>query len=93
MKKKKGERSKSIRGKTQLRRRNNSLESFGFVNTKRARYLANVGEIDYKNVELLKKFMTEQGKIMPRRITGTSSKQQRQLKRAILRARILGLVR
>ncbi|MCG2681214.1 MAG: 30S ribosomal protein S18 [Kiritimatiellae bacterium] len=49
--------------------------------------------IDFKDHELLKKFMTEQGKIMPSRITGTSAKQQRQLKQAIHRARIMGLVR
>lgn len=60
---------------------------------KRSRYLAGVDRIDFKDSELLKKFMTEQGKIMPRRTTGTSSKQQRQLKHAIRHARTLGLVR
>jgi small subunit ribosomal protein S18 len=37
--------------------------------------------------------MTERGKIMPRRLTGTTAKQQRQIKRAIRRARIMGLLR
>ena len=49
--------------------------------------------IDYKDPEFLKKFLNEQGKILPRRICGTSSKQQRQLKRSIRRARVMGLMR
>jgi len=48
--------------------------------------------IDHKDVELLKKFVTERGKILPRRITGLTAKQQRQLTFAIKRARILGLL-
>ncbi|KRH95518.1 30S ribosomal protein S18 [Cylindrospermopsis raciborskii CHAB3438] len=48
--------------------------------------------IDYKDVELLRKFMTERGKILPRRITGLTSQQQRQLTLAIKRARILALL-
>ncbi len=64
----------------------------GLGDEKRARYLAGVEHIDFNDHDLLKKFMTEHGKIMPRRITGTSSKQQRQLKRAIRHARVLGLV-
>jgi len=56
------------------------------------KYLEGVNEIDYKDSELLKKFMTEKGKITPQRISGTSSKQQRQIKRAIRRARVMGLL-
>jgi len=48
--------------------------------------------IDYKDVELLRKFITERGKILPRRITGLTSQQQRDLTRAIKRARILALL-
>jgi small subunit ribosomal protein S18 len=48
--------------------------------------------IDYKDVELLRKFITERGKILPRRITGLTAKQQRDLTVAIKRARILGLL-
>ncbi len=55
--------------------------------------LAAVSEVDYKDAELLKKFMTERGKIIPARLTGITAKQQRQVKRAIRRARIIGLVR
>ncbi len=48
--------------------------------------------VDYKDVELLKRFINEQGKILPRRITGTSAKFQRQLTRAVKRARLLALL-
>ena len=48
--------------------------------------------IDYKDVELLKKFISPNGKITPRRITGTSAKYQRQLAIAIKRARFLALL-
>ncbi|MCD8501784.1 MAG: 30S ribosomal protein S18 [Bacillaceae bacterium] len=48
--------------------------------------------IDYKNVELLKRFISERGKILPRRVTGTSAKYQRQLTTAIKRARQIALL-
>jgi small subunit ribosomal protein S18 len=48
--------------------------------------------IDYKNVEVLKKFINDQGKILPRRVTGTSAKFQRQLATAVKRARHLSLL-
>lgn len=48
--------------------------------------------IDYKDVDLLRKFITERGKILPRRITGLTAKQQRDLTLAIKRARILALM-
>ncbi|MDZ4701750.1 MAG: 30S ribosomal protein S18 [Rhodothermales bacterium] len=48
--------------------------------------------IDYKNTELLLRFLNEQGKILPRRITGITAKQQRQLTRAVKRARHLALI-
>ncbi|MBF2090536.1 MAG: 30S ribosomal protein S18 [Leptolyngbya sp. DLM2.Bin15] len=48
--------------------------------------------IDYKDVDLLRKFVTERGKILPRRITGLTAKQQRQLTRSIKQARILALL-
>ena len=46
--------------------------------------------IDYKNVDLLRKFITEQGKILPRRITRLNAKKQRSITRAIKQARVLG---
>ena len=48
--------------------------------------------IDYKDVDLLRKYITERGKILPRRITGLTCKQQRDLTEAIKRARILALL-
>ena len=51
-----------------------------------------IKEIDYKDVELLKKFITETGKIVPSRITGTKAIYQRQLARAIKLARYLALL-
>jgi small subunit ribosomal protein S18 len=55
--------------------------------------LRGVVDVDYKDAELLKKFMTDRGKILPRRLTGANAQQQRQIKRAIRRARVMGLVR
>ena len=60
---------------------------------RRSRHLENVREIDSRDYELLRKCMTEQGKIMPSRFTGATPKQQRQLARAIRRARVMGLLR
>jgi len=48
--------------------------------------------IDYKDVDLLKRFISEIGKILPRRVTGTSAKNQRKLTVAIKRARVMGLL-
>jgi len=48
--------------------------------------------IDYKNVDMLNRFINDQGKILPRRVTGTSAKHQRQLAKAVKRARFLGLI-
>ncbi len=52
----------------------------------------NIKYIDYKNVKLLQKYTTEQGKIIPKRITGTCAKYQRQLSIAIKRARHMALL-
>ena len=51
-----------------------------------------ITDINYKDVKLLKRFITDQGKIMPRRITGTSSKMHRKLVRAIKQARNIALL-
>ena len=48
--------------------------------------------VDYKEAEFLKKFLNEQGKILPRRITGTSLKFQRKVAQAVKRARSLALL-
>ena len=52
----------------------------------------NAPTIDYKDVRLLQGFMSERGKIVPSRITGTKSKYQRQLQAAVKRARFLALI-
>ena len=48
--------------------------------------------IDYKNIKVLKKYISERGRIMPSRITSVSQKKQKELSKAIKRARLLALV-
>jgi small subunit ribosomal protein S18 len=52
----------------------------------------NAPQIDYKDVKLLQRFVSERGKIVPSRITAVSAKKQRALAQAIKRARFLGLM-
>jgi small subunit ribosomal protein S18 len=52
----------------------------------------NAPKIDYKDVKLLQRFISERGKIVPSRITAVSAKRQRELAQAIKRARFLGLL-
>ncbi|MCH7963462.1 MAG: 30S ribosomal protein S18 [Bacteroidetes bacterium] len=52
----------------------------------------NVKYIDYKDVKLLQRYVNEQGRIIPKRITGTSAKYQRELSTAIKRARHMALL-
>lgn len=65
-----------------------------FVSRKKFCYFKENGitEVDYKDVKLLRRFVTEQGKIMPRRVTGTSAKMHRKLVHAIKRARNIALM-
>ena len=49
-------------------------------------------DVNYKDVKLLRRFVNDQGKIMPRRVRGTSSKMHRKLVRAIKRARSIALM-
>jgi small subunit ribosomal protein S18 len=53
---------------------------------------ANAPKIDYKDVKLLSRYVSERGKIVPSRITAVSQKKQRELASAIKRARFLGLM-
>ncbi len=66
------------------------------VDTKRKKYCRfkknRIKYSDYKDADFLLKFVNEQGKILPRRITGTSSKYQRKVAQAIKRARDLALM-
>ena len=52
----------------------------------------NAPEVDYKNIKLLKRYTSENGKILPSRITSISMRKQRSLSNAIKRARILALI-
>ena len=52
----------------------------------------NIREIDYKNVDILKRYVADRGKIAPRRLTGTCAYHQRKLSAAIKRARLLALL-
>jgi len=60
--------------------------------TKPCRFCVDKIKIDYKDDALLSRFLTDRGKITPRRITGTCARHQRMLSRAIKRARILALI-
>ncbi|EJF85681.1 30S ribosomal protein S18 [Candidatus Bartonella washoeensis] len=53
---------------------------------------ANAPKIDYKDIKLLQRYISERGKIVPSRITAVSQKKQRELANAIKRARFLGLL-
>jgi small subunit ribosomal protein S18 len=71
------------------RERGNNL----FKRRKFCRFTAEgVKQIDYKDIDVLKDFVQENGKIMPARITGTKARYQRQLSTAIKRARFLALL-
>ena len=59
---------------------------------KRFRYLEGVKDIDLNDYDFLRKFLTDHGKIMPSRLTGATAKQQRQIKHAVRRVRIMGLL-
>jgi len=60
--------------------------------SKPCRFCIDKIKIDYKDDALLSRFLTDRGKITPRRITGTCARHQRMLSRAIKRARILALL-
>lgn len=60
---------------------------------KRTRVLEGVRKVDTEDLDLLRRCMTEYGKIMPVRLTGATAMQQRRLARAIRRARVMGLLR
>ncbi len=51
-----------------------------------------IDHVDYKDIDLLSRFVSEKGKILPRRVTGTCAKHQRTLTAAIKRARIMALL-
>ncbi|MDR3048754.1 MAG: 30S ribosomal protein S18 [Elusimicrobiota bacterium] len=64
----------------------------GFVKKKICRFCADKLEIDYKNLSMLRAFVTDGGKILSGRITGSCAKHQRELDRAVKRARMLAML-
>lgn len=63
-----------------------------FQKNKSCKFCADKVEIDYKDTVLLRQFVTERGKILPRRLTGTCTKHQRKLSTAIKTARVIALL-
>ena len=63
-----------------------------YFRKKVCRFCANKSKIDYKDADSLRRYMTERGKILPRRITGTCAKHQREVAKAIKRARSISLL-
>lgn len=64
----------------------------GFFRKKVCKFCAQKAKIDYKDPEGLRRYITERGKILPRRITGTCAKHQRALAQSIKRSRSLALL-
>ncbi len=79
-------RSKNKKGFKRKKNPNRNKNRYCFFTAK------GIEQIDYKDIDLLKKYITETGKIIPRRITGTKSHYQKQLNVAIKRARYLALL-
>ena len=67
-------------------------EEWRMSSGRRRRVIDDMTPIDFKNVELLSRFLSETGRILPRRMTGNSLRRQRELARAIKRARHLALL-
>lgn len=66
----------------------------GGVRCRKVDFIAanHIDYVDYKDIDLLKRFISERGKILPRRVTRTSAKNQRKVMIAVKRARIMGLL-
>ncbi len=81
------------RKKPKMRSRRRTMSSSRPRKRKRCPFtVAGVREIDFKDIDTLSKFITERGKILPRRITGVSAFHQRLLSNAIKRARHMALL-
>ena len=83
----------AFKPKSKFKKRDDRGNRGLFKRRKFCRFTAEkIEEIDYKDIDILKDFVTETGKIMPARITGTKEGYQRQLTTAIKRARFLALL-
>lgn len=70
-----------------------NLQQKKFLRRKFCRFCSEKVEfIDYKNIKILKSYLTERGKVLPRRMTGTCAKHQRELTKSIKRARSIALL-
>ena len=76
------------KGKRPARPRRNDAP----VSKKRSRYLEPNDVVDLDDIEFLRRFVTEFGKIIPARVTGVTAQQQRQIRMGIMRARNMGLL-
>ena len=83
-------RRKKAKGKTPARKR--GLGNRVIIPRKKTSELNKLSEIPYKDVELLKNYLTERGRILPRRITGNTARTQKALTRAVKRARNIALL-
>lgn len=87
--------TKKIKLKISARLLKKKLRRQPFGAKKRCRFTGNpemITNIDYKNVDFLKKFLTERGKILPSRISGNSARYQRMLASEIKKARTMALL-
>jgi len=89
-------RKKNIKGKGKRNSNQSRLSLFQKTDIKFSRSCPLSGKnsphIDYKNIKLLKKYISESGRILPSRVTSVSFKKQRELAKSIKRARLLGLI-
>ena len=83
-------RRKKARGKTPARKR--GLGNRIIIPRRKTSELNKLSEVPYKDVDLLKNYLTERGRILPRRITGTTARTQKALTRAVKRARNIALL-
>jgi len=87
-------RRKNLKGKKNSNRSKISLFQKSDIKFSRSCPLSgkNAPEVDYKNIKILKKYISDSGRILPSRITSVSFKKQRELAKSIKRARLLGLI-
>lgn len=76
-----------------MQRRSSPKKRSSFGGPKRrSRHLEGVKDIEVRDYELIRRFVTDHGKIMPARLSGATAKQQRQIKRGVRRARQMGIM-
>ena len=89
-------RKKNIKGKGKRNSNQSRLSLFQKTDIKFSKSCPlsgkNAPDIDYKNIKVLRKYVSESGKILPSRVTSVSFKKQRQLAKSIKRARLLALI-